>query len=62
MSKQPRHASTSNVIIDGGGLFFIAFLILKFAGSAPLAAWSLWWVFLPIVPVLSFVFQKAGWI
>ncbi len=36
-----------------------AFLVIKFGGTG-LAAWSAWWVLLPIVPLLALALQKAG--
>ncbi len=42
-----------------GGLVFWAFILIKGWGTA-LAAWSWWWVLLPVVPVMWVVLEKAG--
>ena len=42
-----------------GGLFLLAFIIIKVAGTS-LATWSWWWILLPIVPVLVLILQKMG--
>jgi hypothetical protein len=38
---------------------FWAFIVIKAFGAA-LAAWSWWWLLLPIVPDLWLVLSKAG--
>lgn len=43
-----------------GWISFWAFVLIKVAGTS-LAAWSWWWVLLPLIPVLAFVFDKLGW-
>lgn len=43
------------------GFWFVMFLVLKLGGTG-LATWSWWWIFLPIVPDLVFIFQKLGWL
>ncbi len=42
-----------------GGLWLIAFIVLKLGGTS-LAAWSWWWLLLPIVPVLVVLCQRLG--
>ncbi len=42
-----------------GWLILWAFVAVKVAGTS-LAAWSWWWVFLPIVPLLGLLVAKAG--
>jgi len=41
------------------GIWFVAFILIKLAGTG-LAAWSWWWILLPIVPVLALFLQKMG--
>ncbi len=48
-----------NVKLNLTSLWLLAFLVLKLGGSS-LAAWSWWWLLLPIVPVLVVVFQRLG--
>jgi fatty acid desaturase len=45
--------------VNFGGLFFALFIAIKLAGTS-LAAWSWWWLLLPIVPVLALLVQKVG--
>ena len=40
-------------------LVFWLFVVIKMMGTA-LASWSWWWLFLPIVPVLSLVVKHFG--
>lgn len=40
-------------------LAFWSFVVIKAAGSS-LAAWSWWWVLLPIVPTIWLVLSKLG--
>lgn len=42
-----------------GGLVFALFIAIKLAGTS-LAAWSWWWLLLPIVPLLALVVQHLG--
>jgi hypothetical protein len=42
------------------GLPFWMFLFIKVAGTS-LSAWSYWWLLLPIIPCLAFVFNKMNW-
>lgn len=42
------------------GPLLVMFVFIKVAGTS-LADWSWWWVLLPIVPDLAFVFSKLGW-
>jgi hypothetical protein len=42
-----------------GWLIFWAFVCIKVAGSS-LAAWSWWWLLLPVVPVGSLVVKAWG--
>lgn len=37
-----------------GSLFFWGFVVIKVSGTS-FAAWSWWWMFLPVVPVLGLV-------
>lgn len=41
------------------GFLLIMFLVIKLGGSS-LAAWSFWWVLLPIVPDVVFILHKMG--
>lgn len=41
------------------GLIFWAFVLIK-AGGHVLAAWSWWWLLLPVVPVGSLLVKAAG--
>lgn len=45
----------------GGFCFpwFLMFVIIKLGGSA-FAAWSWWWLLLPIVPDLVLILRKLG--
>lgn len=43
-----------------GGFIFGLFIMLKVAGA--LATWSWWWLLMPIVPDLFWLFTKAGWL
>lgn len=43
-----------------GGLWFLMFLVIKVGGTS-LAAWSWWWLLLPIVPDVVFVLHKLGY-
>lgn len=43
-----------------GGIVFAIFIMLKLTG--PLVAWSWWWLLMPIVPTLAFLFENAGWL
>lgn len=47
------------VTVSFGGLWFVLFIAIKLAGTS-LAAWSWWWIFLPIIPILALVVQKMG--
>lgn len=40
---------------------FWSFLIIKVGGTA-LAGWSWWWILLSIVPILSLILAKAGFL
>lgn len=40
-------------------LIFWGFITIKMVGTS-LAAWSWWWLLLPIVPVLSIFVQRLG--
>ena len=42
-----------------GGLCFWSFIAIKVAGSS-LAAWSWWWLLMPVVPVLSLLVVRMG--
>ncbi len=42
------------------GLVFALFVMLKVTGT--LAAWSWWWLLLPLVPDLAWVCERAGWL
>lgn len=46
--------------LEFGGLWMIAFLVLKFA-DAWTSLWSLWWVLFPPVPVLARIGHALGW-
>jgi hypothetical protein len=48
-----------NLKLNLTGVWLLAFLVLKLGGSS-MAAWSWWWLLLPIVPVLVVVFQRLG--
>ena len=41
------------------GIWLIAFVLIKVAGTA-LASWSWWWLLFPIIPVLAVLLQKIG--
>lgn len=41
------------------GLLFALFIAVK-AGGTSLAAWSWWWLLMPIVPDIAFVLTKMG--
>lgn len=45
--------------ISFGGLWLVAFLVLKLGGTK-LAFWSWWWILLPIVPVVVVICQRFG--
>lgn len=49
----------SHIITFIWGLVFWSFITIKIAGTS-LAAWSWWWVLLPIVPMLSLVVKALG--
>lgn len=49
----------SSTTINFGGFFLAMFIVLKLAASWP---WSWWWVLMPIVPDLAFIFTKMGWL
>ena len=49
-----------NVSMNFTGPLLLMFVLIKVAGTS-LADWSWWWVLLPIVPDLAFVFGKLGW-
>lgn len=49
----------STTIHIGGGLFFVLFVAIKLAGHS-LAAWSWWWMLLPIVPLVGLLIQRFG--
>lgn len=53
-------SDTTNVSINFTGVWLLMFVLIKVAGTA-LADWSWWWLLLPIVPDLAFVFTKLGW-
>lgn len=42
-----------------GSFWTLMFIIIKVGGTA-LAAWSWWWLLMPIVPDLVVVLQKLG--
>lgn len=43
-----------------GAVVFGLFVMLKVTGV--FATWSWWWLLMPIVPDLYFVFSKMGWL
>lgn len=51
--------STQPVTVSFGGLFLAAFIAIKVVGTS-LAAWSWWWLLLPIVPLLGILVQRWG--
>ncbi len=42
------------------GTLWLMFVFIKVAGTS-LNDWSWWWMFLPIIPDLAFIFMKLGW-
>lgn len=42
------------------GIWIAMFVMLKVTGVQ--AAWSWWWLLMPIVPSLAWVFEKVGWL
>lgn len=42
-----------------GAVLFWGFIVVKTWGSA-FAAWSWWWIFLPLVPWLGLIAERMG--
>ncbi len=42
-----------------GGLCFWGFIAVKLAGTS-LAAWSWWWLLMPIVPIFGLIVERVG--
>jgi hypothetical protein len=42
-----------------GGLSFWGFIAIKLAGTS-LAAWSWWWLLMPVVPIMGMIVPKLG--
>lgn len=51
--------SEKKTTVSFAGLFWCLFIAIKIAGHS-LAAWSWWWIFLPIVPLLGLLVQRFG--
>lgn len=51
-------AKTSETSIVGGIIFW-SFIIVKAWGTV-FAAWSWWWVLLPLVPWLFYILHRTG--
>lgn len=51
--------NSSEVSVSFYGLLFWIFVIIKIGGTS-LAAWSWFWILLPIVPVITLFLNKMG--
>jgi hypothetical protein len=54
-----RMSEKRSVSVSFAGVWFALFVGIKVAGHS-LAAWSWWWIFFPIVPLIGLLVQKAG--
>lgn len=52
-------SESKNVSLNLGGFFTALFIAIKLAGTS-FAAWSWWWILLPIVPILSLLVRHWG--